>query len=74
MIEFSYERICARRVEKSKNSPLKIDGPHVLLIIDSQRNNDVFAHFLCSFYREAYLPLGTPFKFCPIELNRYLLL
>ena len=50
------------RAEKSKNSPLKSIFPHVLGIIDSKRKSAVFAHFLCSIYREAYLPLHTPFK------------
>ena len=49
--------------KKSKNCQLKIDGPDVLLIIDSQRNNAVFAHFLCSMYRAAYLPVHIPFKY-----------
>ena len=51
-----------RRAEKSKNSPIEIDGPHMLLIIHSYRKNAVFVYFLCSIYREAYLPLHTPFK------------
>ena len=38
------------RAEKSKNNPLKF------IAID----------FLCSFYREAYLPVHTPFKDSPL--------
>ena len=48
--------------EKSKNSPLKLMAHKCCESLIAKENNAVFAHFLCSIYRAAYLPLYTPFN------------